>query len=149
MKKTCDDYLNDYLLLDKNQKIPLKLSMHFLLCKDCRKIIRSLSRAEKIAAEPLKIKSPVNSQEITQIVQQIDPDYNPKKSKVSFTTWVFAGIILITSMILANILTKSISTSFLSFVTAISFVLLFCLYFFAFVQANMEFFVKKIGAKII
>lgn len=149
MKKTCDDYLNDYLLLDKNQKIPLKLSMHFLLCKDCRKIIRSLSQAEKIAAEPLKIKSPVNSQEITQIVQQIDPDYNPKKSKVSFTTWVFVGIILIISMILANILTKSISTSFLSFVTAMSFVLLFCLYFFAFVQANMEFFVKKIGAKII
>lgn len=148
MKKTCDDYLNEYLMLDKNQKLPLSLSLHLLKCKNCRKIIRSLTKAEKIAAEPLKIKSPTNSQEITQIVQQIDPNYNPKKSKISFTTWIFVGIILIASMILANILTKSISTSFLSFVTVMSFVLLFCLYFFAFILANQEFFVKKIGAKI-
>ncbi len=149
MNKNCDDYITEYLMLDKNQRIPFKLSLHLLSCKKCRKTIKALAKAEKISARPLKIKAPVNSQEITQIVSQIDPNYKPKNQKINFINWIVAGIILIASMILANILTKGISASFLSFVVIMIFAFLLIFYFFGFIYSNIEFFVKKIGTKLV
>ncbi len=148
MKKNCDDYITEYLMLDKNQKIPFKLAFHLLSCKECRKMVKALTKAEKIAARPLKIKTPVNSEEITQIVRQIDPSYKPKNQKINFINWIVAGIILIASMILTNVLTKGISASFLSFMVIMIFALLLVFYFFGFIYSNIEFFVKKIGTKL-
>ena len=47
MTKQCEKVMNNFLELDKNQKIPLHITAHLLFCKECRSKVRVLTLAEK------------------------------------------------------------------------------------------------------
>ena len=52
---TCDRAFNRYLELDKNERVPLRVTLHLLACPACRTGVRRLSRAERVLAAPLAV----------------------------------------------------------------------------------------------
>lgn len=144
--KNCTQIMNQFLELDKNQRIPLKLTLHLLLCKKCRTQVRMLTKAEKIASEPLKVQVPLTDNSIEAVLRQINPqyDYEESKSPISLGRWIVSGAAMVCLMLLFGILTRGSSSQAL----LISFYLLFAgvvtAYCAFFVGCNMDFFVKKI-----
>ena len=49
----CEKAFDRYLSLDKNQAVPLRVSLHLLCCPVCRTAVRTLTRAERALARPL------------------------------------------------------------------------------------------------
>ena len=45
-KEKCDRIMDSFLELDKNQKIPFRITWHLLTCKKCRTQVRLCTLAE-------------------------------------------------------------------------------------------------------
>lgn len=145
--KNCDDIINEFLTLDKGERLPFKLSIHIIFCKKCRDLVRAMTKAEKLAAQPLNIPSPINSNSITKAIQNVDPSYNPKEFHVSFSQWIITGLFLIACIILYSFITRNSIPEILNFYTWILFAGALSIYCIFFVINNMDFFIKKIGFK--
>ena len=145
MKKTCEEWMEEYLMLDKGERIPLKLSRHLISCKKCRNAVKALSHAEKLAAEPLKIQTPIKSDTITNIMKDIDPAYTPKKEKYPLLKWILTGLFILAAMSMFTALTSYRSNTGMTFAYYFVFAAIVVGYCAMFVGTNLDFFIKKIN----
>ena len=137
--------MDTYLSLDKGEKIPKSVTRHLITCPKCREEIKAISRAEKIAAGPLAINSPVNTQSLTESLRKIDPDYVPRQKKLSLVAWIlYAVAFLAAILVFCSLFTQF---SVLTFNFSIAFAIFIIVYFTVMIYTNMDIFVKKINSK--
>ncbi len=145
MKKNCEQWMEEYLMLDKNQKIPAKLSMHLISCKKCSAEIKALSYAEKLSSAPLKIKTPVKSDTITNLMNEIEPGYMEKRQKGSLASWIIMGLLMIIAMSFFTIITSGATDHKVMFAFYAIFALCVVGYCASFIGLNLDFFIKKVN----
>lgn len=144
----CNKIMDKYLMLDKGERVPLEVTLHLITCRECRRQVKILKKAERVAKVPLEIPVDMEDFSIAAVMAQIDPDFNPSaKNPISIAKWIFGGISMILFM-----LTFRFSNYFDANKTVmISFYVLFALcvtaYCAMFVGSNMDYFVKLIGTK--
>lgn len=146
MKKTCEEFMDEYLSLDKGERLPADLTFHLLTCQKCRAEIRALSRAEKIAGKPLQIPVPVTDETIVKVAKSVDPSFDPEKAHVPLFQWVIAGVIMIIAMFFFGIYTSSASSHALLLAFYLVFAGAVTAYCMLFIGTNIDFFVKKINS---
>ena len=124
-KQKCEFYMNEFLKLDKNERLPLSLTIHLLLCKDCRTIVRKLTLAEQ--ACKMSMEKTVDSYDpaVASIMKAINSEYKVEEMHP-----------LITDTSNNSQLSLSFYLVFAGIVTA---------YCAMFVGCNMDFFVKHIN----
>lgn len=146
-KNKCVQILNDYLMLDKNQRLPFLMTLHILMCQDCRKQIKMLSEAEKITCAPLKLQTPVTSEAIKNIMMKIDPEtYEGKAVKpVRLLFWIIGGIAMISMLLFSLYSTSLMKSSSIMLIYALLIGFCVTLYCAIFVLSNVDYFVKKIS----
>ena len=93
--------MDEYLELDKGERVPLSLTFKLLLNKDCRKQMKMLRFAEKANAEPLSISTCFTDSTIAAVMAKIDPEYAKKaeKNPISIAGWIIGGAVMIFFMI--------------------------------------------------
>ncbi len=171
--KKCEKYFDRFLSLDKNEIIPLSVSIHLLLCAKCRTAVRSMSIAEDLLQQNMnetvwsqndgliqktekkdsprqKIKDPVVEAALAQIANAglVYPQ-EPVTGRVSLGKWTLGGIILILCLTffpftsLGKWAEEVLGKRF-----SISFYILtgtaVAVYTSFFIGSNIDFFVKKI-----
>ncbi|MCI5524290.1 MAG: hypothetical protein SO116_07715 [Treponema sp.] len=144
MKNKCDFYMDKFLALDKGERIPLSVSLHLLKCKNCRSQVRLLTKSEKLFSKYAKSSSGENSASVKKIIEQIAPDYNPEKYKVTIFQWIIYGILLTVGIFFFIIFART--TQLQAFITSISLAGALCGYSALFVGTNLDFFIKKIDS---
>jgi hypothetical protein len=116
---TCDKAFTRYLGLDKNERVPLSVSLHLIGCPACRTGVRSLTRAELLLAHPLSVRPDASAHAtathataanvasgdenamIRAAMERIAssglsyPDIRDSRGRVSMTRWVVAGCALV------------------------------------------------------
>lgn len=145
----CDFILNQYLMLDKNERVPLRLSLHLLFCKKCRNQIKMLRFAEKKIASPLSMPSPVTDETIQKIMDSVSPEMYKKMQKkpVPLVSWIIGGIVLIFLPLISIRSISLMNSRTLSMTYAL--LIAFCItaYCTVFVFGNIDAFIKKISGK--
>ena len=116
--KKCNKIIERYLQLDKNQRLPLSITLHILSCKSCKNKIRMMSLAEESIKEPISIEVPITDNSIEQIMQKISPEsYNKiTKNPISMTNWIISGIITILLLCASVIFASKFNSSTLTFI---------------------------------
>ncbi|MBR1912508.1 MAG: hypothetical protein IJ828_09165 [Treponema sp.] len=142
MKHSCDFYMDQYLSLDKGERLSASLTLHLLTCPKCRTEVRSLLKAEKLLKKPLDIPVPIESDTITTVMKEIDPSYNLRECKVSFMQWIITGIFMILCVIALSIFPIPITemVALLSYGMLALMIVGYCI---AFIGSNLDFFIKK------
>lgn len=125
-QKRCGKMMDKFLMLDKHERIPLDVTLHLLKCKKCRSQVRYLTKAEKFAAEPLKIS-----------LLRIKP--------VSMKKWIFCGILMIFLMATYQFSAAKLSGEIMNTIFYIFFGIVVTAYCAIFIAANLDYFVKKTG----
>lgn len=145
--KKCNKIIERYLQLDKNQRLPLSITLHILSCKSCKNKIRMMSLAEEAIKEPISIEVPITDNSIEQIMQKISPEtYNKiTKNPISMTNWIISGIITILLLCASVIFASKFNSSTLTFIYTLISGTAIITYCCAFVISNIDFFVKKIS----
>lgn len=146
-KKNCTEIMDKYLMLDKGERVPLEVTLHLLTCSKCRKQIRMMKAAEKLARAPLEIPVSMNDFSIEAVMAKIDPNYSYSKNPISIAKWIFGGVAMILFMLAFGLssycgASKTISISFYTLFAAC--VTAYCAMF---VGTNMDYFVKLINTK--
>ena len=131
--ETCEKNMDKFLALDKYERIPLGVTLHFLCCKKCRTQARYLTLAERYTSEPIR-ETPVKN-----MLENI-----PIKP-VSMAKWIISGIIMILMMVVSGILLNKTESPAFAIILNINFGLIITAYCAIFVGTNMDFFIKKIG----
>ncbi|MBR7080090.1 MAG: hypothetical protein IKI40_06185 [Treponema sp.] len=145
MKINCEECMDAYLSLDKGEKIPRSVTKHLLACPKCRGEIKAISRAEKIAAGPVTITSPVNTESISESLRKIDPSYMPRQKKLSLVAWILYAVAFLTAiLVFCGILPQ---VDVLTFNFSFAFAICIIVYIAVMVYTNMDIFVKKINSK--
>lgn len=144
IKRNCCEIMDKYLSLDKGERVPLSVTLHLLICRECRKQIHLLKTAEKLAKVPLEIPVAIDDFSIESVMAKIDPEYISAKNPISIAKWVFGGIAMILFMLVFGLSNYSVAnkTVFISFY--ILFAICITVYCAMFVGTNIDFFVKKI-----
>ena len=65
--KNYNEAMEEFLKLDKNERIPLSLTLKLLCCKKCRNEVRLLTKAEKLASKPISVQTPINDESINAV----------------------------------------------------------------------------------
>lgn len=146
MSENCNATMSRFLELDKNQSLPLKVTLHLLVCRKCRTTVRLMTMAEKTCKDPLVLPADDSIQAITMLMQKIDPDYQPETpvAPISMRRWIVCGIAMIFGMLFFVLSSKSIDNMALNVTFYCFFACAICAYCAIFVGSNMDFFVKKI-----
>ncbi|MGL4981442.1 MAG: hypothetical protein ACRC4W_01055 [Treponemataceae bacterium] len=145
---TCEKIMDIFFALDKNERLPLAVTMHLLFCKKCRSEVRILTFAEKKLSEPLYIDVPLSNSAVSSIMDKIGINDQPIRTQtVSLFNWVLGGIAMILAILIFMILQKNRYFSSTTLV-AIFYTVFGCYltaYCGLFVGSNLDFFVKKIS----
>lgn len=146
MSKTCNEIMNHFLELDKNQILPLRITFHLLTCKKCRSQVRFMTMAEKHCKEPLSVPAEESSQAIISLMQKIDPEYLAKTSvaPISMRRWIVCGVAMILGMLFFMFHSKHVDSIALNVTFYCFFACAISAYCAIFVGSNLDFFVKKI-----
>ncbi len=143
--KKCEFYMNEFLKLDKNDRLPLSLTIHLLLCKDCRTIVRKLTLAEQACRTSMEKTADYYDPSVSAIMKSIIPEYEIKEMPpLSLKRWIVSGILMIIAMLFFGI-TEGASNSQLSLSFYLVFAGIVTAYCAMFVGCNMDFFVKHIN----
>lgn len=156
---TCEKAFDDYLTLDKGERIPLSLTQHLLVCPACRTGVRKLTRAERVLASPLAL-APTGAAEVNPVVAAAMArivssglSYRPvhdDECQITLVRWFIAGVALAAGFAVIPF-TSVGEWSKLVFGTAFSVPFyLVCgiavtVYGGLFIGTNIDFFVKKFG----
>ena len=143
----CDEMMERFLILDKHERIPLTVTLHLLRCKKCRTQVRYLTKAEKLAASPLKIAVPITRAEISEIIKKASPSWSDKKTKikpVSMKKWISCGILMFLLMLSYTFYAAKINNDAANFFFYIIFGVIITAYCAIFIAANLDFFIKRI-----
>lgn len=143
----CNRVMDIYLGLDKGERVPFEVTLHLLTCSKCRKQVKGLKKAEKIAKAPLEIPVPIDDSTILAVMQKINPKYSNLKNPISITKWIIAGLAMTVFMLVFGLSKFQESNKGV----LISFYLVFALavtaYCAIFVGTNMDYFVKMMTTK--
>ena len=145
--KNDNEIMNEFLMLDKNERIPLSLTLRLLCSKKLRTQVRLMTKAEKIAAKPLSVQVPVTDKSIDEVLKQISPkltDSPEMKNPFPLSRWIIAGLAMTFMMIFFGIITRTSSDQIVVLPFYVLFATVFTTYCAFFVGCNMDFFVKKI-----
>ncbi len=147
MSKTHEEYMEEYLRLDKHQRIPFRLILHFLFCSKCRNEVKALTKAEKLSAEPLNVPVPLKDDTIQKVLAKVNSNLAPQKKRNLIPRWVSSGIILILTMLSLGYITRSFDNEYYTFWAFMLFTIAFIVYILVFFASNMELFIKRINTK--
>jgi predicted anti-sigma-YlaC factor YlaD len=163
---TCDRAFDRYLALDKNERVPLRVTLHLFGCPACRTAVRRMTRAEALLARPL---APVPSAAVSSVTETADPvllaamerirlsglaypDLSADEGRVSMTRWVVAGVALVVGFAIQSgtalgdwsrlVFGNSYSVPF-SILCGVAVTVFGGL----FIGSNIDFFVKKFGIR--
>lgn len=154
--------MSGYLSLDKDERVPLSLTIHLLVCPECRATVRYLTRAEKLLSQPLETNYAIPLDEnvpinvVSLALSQISaaglmyPVIVPEEYQVSLFRWLVSGVALAAGF---TILPFSSLGAWSRFVYGNAFFIPFYIvcgvtitvYCGMFVGTNIDFFVKKFG----
>lgn len=145
----CEEIMNSYLMLDKNERVPLNITIHMIKCRKCRNQIRLLSLAEKYLAEPLNIQVPLTDKSIEKVLDSIPPKiYRKIMSKpLSMAGWITGGIIMFLCFIIFMTFIPMMETKDLSLIYSLMIAVIVTAYCTMFVISNIDVFIKKISSK--
>lgn len=138
--------MDKYLMLDKGEMLPLSLIIHLLTCRECRRQIRLLSKAQKLAGKPLKITVSTSDRTITEAMQAIDINYDSSKVHVPLFQWIAAGVLMIAAFFFFALFTET-QTHQVNAIYYLLFAGSITAYCLLFVGTNLDFFIKKIDIK--
>ena len=148
-KEKCEAVMDEFLMKDKNEFLPLSVILHVIHCKECRTMIRRMTLAEKSASKSLSESIPADNSTLNAVMQRISAmelSSGRNAKPVSFAGWIIAGVIMIIAMMFFGFYTSPRTTSSM---LIIAFYLIFSLsvvvYCIAFVTSNLDFFIKKIS----
>jgi len=133
----CEKMMDKYLSLDKNEVVPLRLTLHLLKCQKCRTEVHYLSLAEKIAAKPLKER--FTAQGLKSTVKNVIPQM---KNPITMTKWVIGGIIMTLFLLIFGIASKNCAPE-LQLLFYIFFAFVVSSYCAVFIAKNLDYFIKK------
>ncbi len=142
----CRKIMKDYLLLDRHEYVPLKITAHLLVCRKCRSEVRLLTLADKACTKPLTIPIPLSDDSIVSIMKAVIPNYTPDEpefNKVSLKRWVVSGLVMIFAMLFFGINSYS-QNSQIAVAVYLVFAAVITAYLALFVASNMDFFIKKL-----
>lgn len=143
--KTCDFYMDKFFSLDKNDRLPLSLTIHLLFCKECRTTVRKFTLAEQACKTSMNKTVDIQDPTIIAIMKAVTPEYEvPEIQPLSLKRWVVSGILMITAMLFFGV-TGTASDSQLSLSFYLVFAGIVTAYCAMFVGCNMDFFVKYIN----
>ena len=145
--KNYNETMEEFLKLDKNERIPLSLSIRLLCSRKCRTEVRLLTKAEKLAEKPLYLQMPVTDESIAAVLNRINPNLaeSPKmKNPFPLSRWVISGLLMMFLMVLFGVLTRASSDQLVVVPFYFLFAIVVTTYCSFFVGCNMDFFVKKI-----
>lgn len=145
----CEEIMNSYLMLDKNEHVPLNICLHMLKCRKCRNQIRLLSLAEKYLAEPLNIQVPLTDTTIEKVLDDIPPKVYRKiiSRPLSIAGWITGGIIMFLCFIIFMTFIPMMETRNLSLIYSLMIAVIVTAYCTLFVISNIDVFIKKISSK--
>lgn len=127
----CEKIMDEFLSLDKYERIPLRITLHLLTCRECRSQVHYLTLAEKYAS------SPIRPHQIKDMLETIEA------KPVSMTKWIVSGILMILLMVIFGIFLNKIDRTGFAIIFNIMFGVLVTVYCALFVGTNMDFFLKK------
>jgi hypothetical protein len=140
----CDEMMDKFFSLDKNERYPLKLTLHLLTCETCRTQVRLCTLAEKVSAAPLA--RPADEDAIGALIQKIkaaSPDHSDV-SPISLRRWIVSGIVMIFMMMFFVVASPQTSGNYLQLAFYLVFAGAVTAYCALFIASNMDFFIKKI-----
>ena len=144
---SCDKFTEDFLMMDKGQHFSAGQVIHLMCCRECRTMVRLLSRAEKISSVPL-IKIEKNQMTARSIINHIMNSFDSiKPVKVTILPWTVLGIIMILSLFVLIPVSAHFSSSFIKGYLSIFIAVVITIYCILFVGFNIDFFVKKISTR--
>ena len=146
--KNCNDVMEEYLRLDKGERIPLGITLHLLACKKCRAQVRLLRRAEKSTAPDSCRQTALDDAAILAVMNKITTKSDSQKNPISLSKWIIGGILMILLFIAFSVFAKPGANHFITVYTYIELAALITAYCALFIRSNMDFFVKKINSKI-
>lgn len=143
----CNEVMNKYLSLDKGDRVPLDVTLHLITCRDCRRQVKIMKAAEKIAKAPLEIPVGMDDFSIEAVMAKIDPNYRYTKNPISIAKWIVGGIAMILLMLTFGLsdycsANKTVMIAFYTLFAAC--VTAYCALF---IGTNMDFFVKLLETK--
>ncbi|MCR5387497.1 MAG: hypothetical protein K6E69_10295 [Treponema sp.] len=149
MKKIeeCNRVMDIYLGLDKGERVPLNVTLHLLTCAKCRKQVKGLKKAEKLARAPLEIPVPIDDSTILAVMHKINPQYSELKNPISITKWIIYGLAMIVFMLAFGLSKFQESNKGVVISFYIVFALAVSAYCAIFVGTNMDYFVKMMTTK--
>lgn len=143
-KETCEKVMDEFFLLDKDERLPFSSSLHLLRCKECRTKIRLMTKAEKLSFSLVNSKSVIKNGELSAALETVQPKLGVGMKPVSFFNWVLSGILMIAFFLVTGIFTRDIQSQNSLVCFYIAFAVVVSSYCALFVAANMDFFIKKI-----
>jgi membrane glycosyltransferase len=144
---TCNEAMDRFCELDKNERFPLALTWHLLTCKKCRTAVRLCTLAERISSAPLKI--PAGDAEVAALMRRLRgaasrPLAQSADSQyLSLRRWIVLGVLMVFAMFLFPFITLEGNPSTLQLSSYVVFACMITAYCAFFVGSNMDFFVKK------
>lgn len=146
MENKCEEMMNEYLMLDKGEKVPLHLTMHILGCKKCRGQIKLMKKAEEKISAPLKILAPVTDESIAKVLEQVSPELKIRNHKpFPVFGWILGGVIMAALLIFAMNNISDFHNNRLTAYYAYTLAGSISVYCAVFVFSHMDAFVKKIS----
>lgn len=146
--KNCNEVMEEYMSLDKGERIPLGITLHLLSCKRCRAQVRLLRRAERSSAPNSCDQTALDDAAILAVMKKITTKSDSQKNPISFSKWIVGGVIMALLFIAFSVFAKPGSNHSLTVYTYIELAALITAYCALFIRSNMDFFVKKINSKL-
>lgn len=140
--------MEKYLGLDKGERVPLLMTLHLLVCKNCRSEVRFLNKAESVATKSVSEEVLVNDDSIAAVMKKIYASDESMENPLSLSKWIFGGIAMLLLFVVFAIFTRKIGSSTLKICLYIEFALMITIYCAVFTRCNIDFFVKLINTKI-
>jgi hypothetical protein len=141
--------MNAFFELDKNERMPLSITIHLLSCKRCRTQVRLCTLAERVNAQPLL--RPADRAELEALMQKLNASMPVRKELhyISMRRWIALGVVMIMAMLFFPFVTSGTVQPSLNLAFYLVFAGVITAYCAFFVASNMDFFVKKIEAKAV
>lgn len=139
--KNCSEVMDGFLKLDRNERIPLWITKHLLICSECRTNVRLFTQAEKILSRRTGGENPFTYAALSDVKEKLYPG-STKEKKVPIFYWLAIGIVLVVCMILLALFAGKYFPELQS-LGCIFAALVITTYCMLFIGMNMDFFVKQ------
>ncbi len=146
--KNCSAVMEKYLGLDKGEHVPLLMTLHLLVCENCRSEVRFLKKAESAATKFVREEVLVNDDSIAAVMKKIYASDESMENPISLPKWILGGIAMLLFFVVFAIFSRHIESSALKICLYIELAVMITIYCALFIRGNLDFFVKLINTKI-